>query len=67
MTDWRGLETFPDPDEWLTVQQAARLTGQSVRTWRWRAKRAWSQPQNDGRRPLAQKASPRGIPGRFAP
>ncbi|MCH7592849.1 MAG: hypothetical protein IH989_08735, partial [Planctomycetes bacterium] len=64
MTDWRSLETFPDPGEWLTVQQVARLTGQSVRTWRWRAKRAWSEAQDDGRRPLAQKASPRGGRGK---
>ena len=61
MIEWSGeggrLEAFPDPTDWLTVQQAARLTRQSDRTWRWRAKRAWSQAQKDGRRALARKAS----------
>ena len=68
MIEWRGeggrLETFPDPTDWLTVRQAARLTGSSARTWRWRAKRAWSQAQDDGRRPLARKASPRSGRGK---
>ncbi len=27
MTNRRGVETFPDPTEWLTVNQAANLTG----------------------------------------
>ncbi len=52
------METVPDPSEWLTVKQAARFTGQSVRTWCWRAKREWADAQAHGRRTLARKAKP---------
>ena len=31
MTDRRGLDIFPDPTEWLTVNQAAKLAGESAR------------------------------------
>lgn len=34
-------QTTPKPDEWLSVAAAAELTGESVRTWRRRA-RSWA-------------------------
>jgi hypothetical protein len=38
MTHGRGLDIFAHPTEWLTVNQAAKLTGESARTWRWRVR-----------------------------
>ncbi len=61
MTRWPtggGVETFPDPTEWLTVSQAAKLTGESARTWRWRAQREAIDSQRHGRQALSRMASP---------
>ena len=64
MTDGRGLEIFPDPTEWLTVDRAAELTRQSMRTWRWRAQREATEAQRCARRPLARKVAPPDGKGR---
>ncbi|MGB2985133.1 MAG: DNA-binding domain-containing protein [Phycisphaerae bacterium] len=51
----------PDPGDWLPVDEAVWLTGESGRTWRWRAQREAVDAQRRGRRALAMLAgSPNG-------
>ena len=64
MTDRRGLNIFPDRTERLTVNQAVKLTGESARTWRWRAQREATEAQRCARRSLARKVAPPDGKGR---
>jgi len=51
----RQLETM-NPADWVTVEQAAELTAEPVRTWRWRARSEAAAAAKAGRRALACKA-----------
>ncbi len=55
----RNLATEIDERDWLTVDQAARLTGDSPRTIRWRALNEAGDSRRSGRMPLARKAPSR--------
>ncbi len=46
----------PDPAGFVTVEEAARITGESARTWRWRAKVESDAARKGGRPSLAVKA-----------
>lgn len=47
---------LPDTEDWVTIDQAAELTGDSVRTWRWRAQQETHEAKRAGRQSLAVKA-----------
>ena len=49
-----------NPADWLTVEQAAELTGEPVRTWQWRARAEAAEATRAGRRALACKAPAAG-------
>lgn len=45
-----------NPHQWVTIEEAARLTGKAVRTWSWRARQEADQATRTGRQSLAIKA-----------
>lgn len=51
----RQLDAREDRREWLSVDEAAEVTGDSVRTWRWRAKKEHDTARREGRDSLAMK------------
>ena len=59
-----AVDDNPSQAEWLTVNQAAKLTGESARTWRWRAQREAREAQRCARQPLARKTPPPDGKGR---
>ena len=46
----------PDSRDWVTLEQAAERTGESVRTWRWRARGELQAARTERRQALAMKA-----------
>ena len=52
--------SLPDTDEWITVDDAAKLTDESVRVWQRRAQREAIDASHKGRRSLAMKVPPAG-------
>jgi len=53
-----------DSQDWLPIDEAARLTGEQVRTLRWRAKVESDAAQREGRRSLAVKRLPPSARGK---
>lgn len=53
-----------DTREWLTVEAAAKLAGQAVRSWRRRAKEEFERARREGRDARAVKAAPFGYAGK---
>ena len=60
----RRLDASSEPQDWLRVEEAARLTSESVRNWRRRAQAEASEATRCGRELLAQFASAPGSKGR---
>ncbi len=55
----QNLERECDGKDWLTIDEAVSLTGDSPRTLRWRALKEADDSRRSGRTPLARKAPPR--------
>lgn len=56
------LEASTDRDDWVTIDEAVRITGESDRTWRFRASGEAEQAKSMGRQSLAMKApTPSGV------
>ena len=51
-------------DAWLPIDEAATLTGDSLRTLRWRAKSEANDARRQGRQSLAHKATSRDGKGK---
>lgn len=56
---------FHNGIEWVSLEAASRLTGESLRTWQWRAQREAAEAQRRGRQALAVKAAPADGKGKY--